>query len=247
MIGYEWNGEMVDQGVAKMVIDSFVSLGIDETDVHKASPDIYKKQFKAPFLEVTDKYYKAESEGFLADNSVSDYLKEAEERLRKEEDRVDRYLHTQRLANSVLRNASTYRSAHMSSSCGSHSKHSSTLTGTKTTSTCTCLLPAFVRTSSLCTERSRCMRRTRVQRWWRILPTWRAWMPTPTHTSTCRLRCDPLKGEADFFTAMYKAYSDFVDKTKVTGNQPTHSLELLQMYADTLLRRSNKMVEDQDI
>ncbi|EJC98883.1 Cullin-domain-containing protein [Fomitiporia mediterranea MF3/22] len=88
------NGETIDQTLVKKVVDSFVSLGLDETDTNKQSLDVYKDHFEIPFIAATEKYYKTESEAFLAENSVSDYLKKAEERLKEEEDRVDRYLHT---------------------------------------------------------------------------------------------------------------------------------------------------------
>lgn len=71
-----------------------VSLGIDDNDSNKPSLDVYKEHFEAPFIEATEKYYHTESEAFLAENSVSDYLKKAEQRLREEEDRVERFLHT---------------------------------------------------------------------------------------------------------------------------------------------------------
>jgi len=86
---------VINQGLVKKVVDSFVSLGLDDTDTNKACLDVYRDHFELPFIETTEKYYKHESETFLAANTVSDYLKRAEERLREEEDRVDRYLNTQ--------------------------------------------------------------------------------------------------------------------------------------------------------
>lgn len=56
--------------------------------------DVYKDHFESNFLTSTVSYYQRESRAFLAENSVSDYLKKAEERLKEEEDRVDRYLNT---------------------------------------------------------------------------------------------------------------------------------------------------------
>lgn len=53
---------------------------------------MYREHFEVPFIAATEKYYKTESERFLTENSVSDYLKRAEERLREEEDRIERYL-----------------------------------------------------------------------------------------------------------------------------------------------------------
>jgi len=94
LIERQRNGETIDQGLVKKVVDSFVSLGIDESDLNKASLDNYKEHFEIPFLVATEAYYKHESESFVAENTVSDYLKKAEERLKEEEDRVERYLHT---------------------------------------------------------------------------------------------------------------------------------------------------------
>lgn len=95
LIEAQRNGEVINQGLVKKVVDSFVSLGLDETDTNKACLDVYRDHFELPFLETTERYYKHESETFLAANTVSDYLKRAEDRLKEEEDRVDRYLNTQ--------------------------------------------------------------------------------------------------------------------------------------------------------
>jgi cullin 1 len=94
LIEQQRNGETVDQGLIKKVIDSFVSLDIDETDLNEVSLSIYKEHFEIPFLNATEAYYKLESDSFLAENNLSDYLNKAEERLKEEEDRVERYLHT---------------------------------------------------------------------------------------------------------------------------------------------------------
>ncbi len=64
------NGEVIDQALVKRVVDSFVSLGLDDTDTNKACLD-----FETPFIDATEKYYKQESESFLLTNSISDYLK----------------------------------------------------------------------------------------------------------------------------------------------------------------------------
>jgi cullin 1 len=46
------------------------------------------------FLAATEDYYKKESQSFLAENSISDYLKKVEARLEEEARRVDLYLHS---------------------------------------------------------------------------------------------------------------------------------------------------------
>ncbi|KAJ7599806.1 Cullin repeat-like-containing domain protein, partial [Mycena floridula] len=94
LIERERNGDVIDQGLVKKVIFSFVSIGLDDTDPDKECLDVYKEHFEAPFIDGSGSYYKKESEAFVAENTVSEYLKKAEDRLREEEDRVERYLHT---------------------------------------------------------------------------------------------------------------------------------------------------------
>ncbi|TIB72717.1 hypothetical protein E3Q23_03296 [Wallemia mellicola] len=87
------NGETVETTLIKKVVESLVSLGLDEGDSSKQNLDIYQLHFESPFIHATEIYYKAESEAFVAANSVTDYLKKCEERLAEEEARVDVYLH----------------------------------------------------------------------------------------------------------------------------------------------------------
>jgi cullin 1 len=60
-----------------------------------ASLEVYKEHFESPFIIATEKYYKIESDTFLAQKSTSGYLKQAEQRLREEEDRAERYLNAE--------------------------------------------------------------------------------------------------------------------------------------------------------
>jgi cullin 1 len=95
VIEQERNGDTIDQSLVKTIIDSFVSLGLDESDINKTSLDVYIWHFENAFIDATARYYKQESGSFFAkNNSVSEYLKKAEARLCEEEDRVERYLNT---------------------------------------------------------------------------------------------------------------------------------------------------------
>ncbi|KAF8337679.1 Cullin, partial [Amanita rubescens] len=94
LIMQQRNGEMVDQHLVKKVVDSLISLGINPKDPNVVCLDVYKEHFETSFIVGAEQYYKRESNMFLAEKSVSDYLRKAEDRLREEEDRVDRYLHT---------------------------------------------------------------------------------------------------------------------------------------------------------
>lgn len=94
LIEQQRNGEIIDQGLVKDVVGSFVSLGLDETDSNKACLDVYIEHLETPFIAATESYYTKESESFLAENTIADYLRKAEDRLKEEEDRLDRYLNT---------------------------------------------------------------------------------------------------------------------------------------------------------
>jgi cullin 1 len=87
------NGETIEYGQIKQVVDSFVSLGLDEADTSKSTLDVYRYHFEKPFLVATKEFYQAESKQFVAENSVVEYMKKAEARLAEEEERVSMYLH----------------------------------------------------------------------------------------------------------------------------------------------------------
>lgn len=86
--------------------DCQVFLGLDEADAQRQNLDVYKESFQVPYIAATCAFYKAESEAFVAANSVSDYLKKAEDRLKEEDDRVTLLLH-----NSTRKEVSTRSSA----------------------------------------------------------------------------------------------------------------------------------------
>lgn len=87
------NGETIEYNQIKQVVESFVSLGLDDTDIAKTTLDVYRYSFERPFLDATRKFYQNESKQFVAENSVVEYMKKAEARLDEEEERVKIYLH----------------------------------------------------------------------------------------------------------------------------------------------------------
>lgn len=89
------NGETIEQTQIKSIVDSFVSLGLDDSDSKKSTLEVYKLYFEQPFLEATRKYYQAESKQFLSANTVVDYMEKAELRLDEEKERVGLYLHSE--------------------------------------------------------------------------------------------------------------------------------------------------------
>ncbi|RDA82781.1 hypothetical protein CP532_0855 [Ophiocordyceps camponoti-leonardi (nom. inval.)] len=93
LVEKERNGETIEHGQIKSVVDSFVSLGLDEADPSKSTLDVYRYHFERPFLAATKEFYQAESKQFVAENSVVEYMKKADARLAEEDERVNVYLH----------------------------------------------------------------------------------------------------------------------------------------------------------
>jgi cullin 1 len=93
MVEKQRNGETIEHSQIKSIVDSFVSLGLDEADPTKSTLDVYRFHFERPFLDATKQFYEAESKQFVAENSIVEYMKKAEIRLAEEEERVKMYLH----------------------------------------------------------------------------------------------------------------------------------------------------------
>lgn len=94
MVERQRHGETIQHSQIKSIVDSFVSLGLDEADPTKSTLDVYRYNFERPFLEATKEFYQAESKQFVAENSIVEYMKKAEARLDEEEERVNMYLHS---------------------------------------------------------------------------------------------------------------------------------------------------------
>src|SRR5882757_8779713 len=56
-----------------------------------------------------------------------------------------------------------------------------------------------------------------------------------------------FRGEAGFVASLEKACKEFVNRNAATGSSTTKSPELLAKHADMLLRKNNKMAEEEDL
>lgn len=86
------NNEIVDTSLVLTAIKSLVFLGIDVQDLKKPNLVVYIKHFENVFLERTAEYYKKESQQFLQQHNVVDYMKKCELRLGEEVSRSNNYL-----------------------------------------------------------------------------------------------------------------------------------------------------------
>ena len=92
MVERQRNGETIEHGLIKSIVDSFLAVGLTEADPTKSTLDIYRHYFETPFLDATKKFYQNESKQFVADNGVVEYMKKAEARLDEEDERIKMYL-----------------------------------------------------------------------------------------------------------------------------------------------------------
>ncbi|KAF7314218.1 CULLIN-2 domain-containing protein [Mycena kentingensis (nom. inval.)] len=257
------NGETIDQGLVKKVIDSFVSLGLDDSDPNKACLDVYKEHFETPFLDATDQYFKHESESFLAENSVSDYLKKAEERLREEEDRVERYLNT------TTRKPLVSKCEHVL--LRDHSKlmwdYFQTLLDFDKDEDLQRMYALLMRipegleplrkrfeehvkkaglaaVAKLVGDGSAVAGETAAEG---IDPKTYVDALLEVHKKNSETVTRSFRAEAGFVASLDKACRDFVNRNAATGASNSKSPELIAKHADLLLRKNNKMAEEDDL
>ncbi|CAL1712764.1 unnamed protein product [Somion occarium] len=257
LIERQRNGETIDQGLVKKVVDSFVSLGLDEGDIMKVSHEVYKEHFETPFLDATEKYYRQESEVFLAENSVPDYLKKADERLREEEDRVERYLNT------ITRKSLISKCEHVL--IREHSERMwesfQNLLDYDKDEDLQRMYALLARIPEglepLRKKFEEHVKRAGLSAVSKLVSEGadaaevdpKAYVDAllEVHQKNSETVNRSFKGEAGFVAALDKACREFVNRNAATGTSTTKSPELLAKHADALLRKSNKMAEEDDL
>jgi cullin 1 len=268
MIEHQRNGETIDQGLVKKVVDSFVSLGLDETDTNKASLEVYKEHFETPFLEATEQYYKNESESFLASSSVEDYMKKAEERLREEEDRVDRYLNTQTRKSLVAKCEEVLIRAHAELLWDSF-QGLLDFDKDEDLQRMYALLSRIPEGLEPLRKRfEEHVKKAGLAAVAKLVGGGGNGNGDGAASGEANAELDPkayvdallevhrknsetvqrsFRGEAGFVASLDKACREFVNRNAATGSSTTKSPELLAKHTDMLLRKNNKMAEEDDL
>lgn len=258
LITQQRNGEVIDQGLVKKIVDSFVSLGLDNADPNKECLDIYKEHFESPFIDATEQYYKKESESFLAGNSVSDYLKKAEDRLREEEDRVERYLHTKTRKELISKCEHVLIREHSELMWESF-QNLLDFDQDEDLQRMYALLSRIPEGLEPLRKRFEGhVKQAGLSAISKLIGEGGANMDTldpkayvdallEVHRKNSETVTRSFKGEAGFAASLDKACREFVNRNAATGTSSTKSPELIARHADMLLRKSNKMAEEDDL
>lgn len=85
-IDREREGEQIDRALLKNVLGIFVEIGM-------SSMDAYEHDFEVALLADTAEFYSRKASTWIVEDSCPDYMRKAEECLRKEKERVGHYLH----------------------------------------------------------------------------------------------------------------------------------------------------------
>jgi cullin 1 len=257
LIERQRNGETIDQSLLKKVVDSFVSLGIDETDLNNASLDYYKEQFEIPLLAATEAYYARESDSFVVENSVSDYLQKVEERLDEEEDRVERYLHPTTRRSLITTCEHVLVRAHAElmwenfKSLLEYDKYEDL----RRMYTLLSRIPEGL--EPLRKKFEEHVKRTGLAAVSELVGTDSTKIETiepkayvdallEVHSKSSETVNRSFEGDAGFVTSLDSACREFVNRNAVTGNSLSRSPDLLAKYADALLRKNN-VSEESDL
>ncbi|KAI0357405.1 Cullin-domain-containing protein [Trametes cingulata] len=257
LIERQRNGETIDQGLVKKVVDSFVSLGLDESDINKVSYEVYREHLEAPFLDATEKYYRQESEKFLAENSVADYLKKAEERLREEEDRVERYMNTntrkaliQKCEHVLIREHAVLMWENFQQLLDYDKDEDLQRMYALLARIPEGLEPLrkkfeeHVKRAGLAAVEKLVGEGAAASE---VDPKAYVDALLEVHQKNSETVNRSFRGEAGFVASLDKACREFVNRNAATGTSTTKSPELLAKHADALLRKNNKMAEEEDL
>ncbi|SMR63127.1 unnamed protein product [Zymoseptoria tritici ST99CH_1A5] len=248
------NGETIEQSKIKDVVQSFVSLGIDESDSTKTTLDVYRQYFEKPYLEATSAYYEKESSQFLAENSVVDYMKKAERRLDEEKERVPLYLlpeiltplmkcceqaliakHAVTLRDEFQVLLDNDREADMARMYKLLARIPEGLDPLRTR------FESHVRQAGLLAVEKIDDAKDGLDP--------KAYIDAllEVHTQYAALVQNAFNGESEFVRSLDNACREYVNRNKVCAKNPNRSPEVLAKHADNVLKRSTKATEEDDM
>ncbi|KAI9867471.1 MAG: hypothetical protein M1813_009030 [Trichoglossum hirsutum] len=249
------NGETIETSQVKSIVDSFVSLGLDENDSTKPTLEVYRFYFEKPFLDATTAYYQTESKQFVAENSVVEYMKKAETRLAEEKDRVGLYLHPD-IMQPLMKTCNTVLIAEHSALLRDEFQNLLDNDRQDDLARMYNLLSripdgleplrnkfeAHVRKAGLTA-----VEKVAAEAGENIEPKVYVDALLEVHTLYQNLVNNAFKAESEFVRSLDNACREFVNRNKVCKSGSTKSPELLAKYTDSLLKKSAKSAEESDL
>ncbi|ORX47764.1 Cullin-domain-containing protein [Hesseltinella vesiculosa] len=256
LIERQRNGESIETGLIKSVVESFVALGLDQNDATKSNFAVYQEYFEGPFIAATEVYYKTESEKFISENSVPDYMKKAETRLAEEENRVEMYLH-ESTAKTLISVCETVLVKNHAEVISDGFQQLLNLDKQDDLHRMYCLLAripdgldpmrvsfeSHVRKAGLgAVERIGQQEKDAA-----VDPKTYVEALLSVHKQYNDLVQSAFSGEAGFVASLDKACGEFVNRNKVCRTSTSKSPELLARFCDTLLKKSAKNPEENEL
>ncbi|KAL2833089.1 Cullin [Aspergillus pseudoustus] len=248
------NGETIEQSQIKSIVDSFVSLGLDDTDPTKSTLDVYRSFFEKPFLAATRTYYEEESRQFVAENSVVEYMKKAEARLDEEKARVGLYLHPD-------------IAKHLTETCldvlvTAHSEllrdEFQPLLDNERQDDLARMYRLLSRIKDgldpLRTKFEAHVRKAGLAAVEKVTAEGESFEPKmyvdallSVHTRYHSLVKEAFNGESEFVRSLDNACREFVNRNKICKSGSTKTPELLARYTDSLLKKGSKAAEESEL
>ena len=246
------NGEVIEASLVKNVVDSLVSLGLDEADTNRQNLDVYRHEFEKPFLEATEQYYLTESDAFVVQNSATDYMKKAEARLKEEEDRVELYLHASTRTKLIACCDNVLVRRHSSLLWDEFQTLLDQDKGDDLYRIYTLLSRIVEGLEPLRQKFESHVKQVGLAAVEKVVgespdalePGAYVNALLDAHRKNLALVNASFRGEAGFLAALDKACRDFVNRNKATGTSTSRSPELLAKHTDGLLKKSNKTTQE---
>ncbi|OJJ80926.1 cullin culA [Aspergillus glaucus CBS 516.65] len=254
LIEKQRNGETIEQSQIKSIVDSFVSLGLDENDSTKSTLEVYRFYFEKPFIAATRVYYENESRQFVAENSVVEYMKKAEARLDEEKARVGLYLHpdiTKHLTDTCLEVLVTAHSDLLRDEF-------QVLMDNERQDDLARMYRLLSRIKDgldpLRAKFETHVRKAGLAAVEKVAADGENFEPKlyvdallQVHTRYQNLVNEAFNGESEFVRSLDNACREFVNRNKVCKASSTKSPELLARYTDSLLKKGSKATEESEL
>lgn len=248
------NGETIDQLQIKAIVDSFVSLGLDENDSTKSTLEVYRTFFERPFITATRNYYANESKRFVAENSVVEYMKKAEARLEEERERVGLYLHP----DIMKRLMDTCNEALITNHSGLLREEFQVLLDNERTEDLARMYKLLSRIKDgLDPLRNRFeahVRKAGLAAVEKVAANGDNFEPKvyvdallEIHTKYQDLVNVAFAGESEFVRSLDNACKEFVNRNQICKSSSTRSPELLAKYTDQLLKKGAKAADESEL